>query len=87
MPNAAMSSGGSQAYHIEQRAATDCDDVTVSVDVVHLDFRMDFRDVKIGVFRALTALELHGVADESQAVVVSLEVRQNKIDQVGLGAT
>ena len=36
---------------------------------------------------ALTALELHGVADESQAVVVTIEVRQNKIDQVGLGAT
>jgi hypothetical protein len=47
---------------------------------------MDFRDVKIGVLGALTALELHGVADEFQAVIVSLEVRQNQIDQAGLCA-
>ena len=38
MPHAAMSGGRSQAGHVQQRAATDCDDVTVPVDVVHLNF-------------------------------------------------
>ena len=84
MAHAAMRGGRGQPGHVQQCASADRDHVAVAVDVVHLDFEMNFRDVKIGVLRPLAALELHGVADKIQAFAVPVEVHPDLFGQAGL---
>ena len=81
-----MCGRGSQPDHVEQRATANSDHVTVAVDVVHFDFRLDFRDVKVRVLRAFPSLELHRVANQVQAILANRKVLLDLIDQPGLGA-
>ena len=74
------------ADHVEQRATANSDHVTVAVDVVHFDFRLDFRDVKVRVLCAFSSLELHRVANQVQAILANRKVLLDLIDQPGLGA-
>ena len=65
MAATAVRRGGGQARHVEDRAAADGDDVGLAVDVIPVDVRVNLRDVKVGIFGALAALDYKGRTDQS----------------------
>src|SRR5205085_2553532 len=66
VPDAAMRRGRRETNHIEQRPAADGYDIRMPVDVMPVDVRLDFRDVKVGIFGALAAFDHQWPADEFQ---------------------
>ena len=84
MAHAAVRGGGGQTDHVEQCPASDAHHVTVPVDVVYLNFRLNLRDVKVRVFRTFASLELHRFTDEMQPVFSLGAVRLDLFDQIRL---
>jgi hypothetical protein len=78
--------GGSrgEADHVEQGAAPDRNDVGMPVDVEAVDLRMNFRNVKIGVFCALAPFDHDGRTDKVQ-FRISGEIGFDLAAQKGLG--
>ena len=65
-----------QSRHVQQRAATDGDDVAVAVDVVLIDERLDLADAVVAVLHPLTAFDDQRRTDEFEV--------QRKRGEVGL---
>ena len=73
-----------QTDHVQNRAAADRDDVGVAVDVIAVDVRMNFRDVKVGILRALAAFDDKRRTDQLQGFGEGGEVRFDVAAQLGL---
>ena len=80
-----MGRGGGQPDHVEQRAAAHPDHVGVAVNMVAINLRMNLRNVKIGVLRALAALDDDGRADQGQGIGVRGEIIFDPARQPRLG--
>ena len=74
VPDAAMRRGRGEADHVQQCAAADGDDVGLPIDVMAIDMRMDFGDMKIRILGAFTAFDDERAAHEFHRVRVSGEI-------------
>lgn len=87
MADAAMGGGSSQADHIEQSTTADGNQVRVAIDMITVYVRMNFGDVKVGVFGAFAAFNDDGRTDEFEAIrsrgKIGLDLRGQK--RLGLG--
>jgi hypothetical protein len=79
-----MRGGGGEADHIQKSATANSDHIGMTVDVVTVDVRMNFRDVKIGILGALTAFDHERAADQLQSIRVGGEVVFDLAGQSGL---
>src|SRR5262249_45085090 len=68
VPDAAMRGGGGEAGHVEQRTATNGNDVAMAIKVIAINVRMNFRDVEVGIFRPFAAFDDERRANELEAV-------------------
>lgn len=84
MPDAPVRGGRREADHIQQRAAPHAEQVGVAVNVIAVNLRVDFRDVEVGVFHPLAALDDDGRADQLERIAVDGEVVGDGPFQSGL---
>lgn len=87
MTHAAMGGGGGIAGHVEQRPASDGDEVGVPVDVMALNLGIDFADKGGGIFGALAPAGEDGRSNEPNLGCVGGEVPRDFSVQLwhGLG--
>ncbi len=64
MAQAAVHGRGGQPDDVQERAAANAQKVGVTVQVIARQMGLEFRDMKVGVFDALAALEDDGRTDE-----------------------
>ena len=84
MADAAVSRGGGQAHHVQQRAATHTNHIGMTVDVIPVDLRLHFAYMEVGILGALAALHNHRFANEIQAIRMRFEIRLDLREQGGL---